>query len=246
MRIAVAGGTGLAGRRVVQAARERGHDVAVLARSRGVDAASGAGLREALRNIDVVVDTLNVPTLKAGESEEFFRATTGRLLEAERDVGVAHHVILSIVNCDRAPYGYYAGKVAQEAAVTAADVPWTILRTTQFHDFAAQVYARARVGPLHIAPRMRTQPVSLAEVAGRLVDLAEAPPAGRATDLAGPREESLVAMVRAYARATGRGGWIPGLPQPGPLGRAQRDGSLLPSPDADRGTGTFGQWLASR
>ncbi|MCR2783666.1 MULTISPECIES: SDR family oxidoreductase [unclassified Microbacterium] len=245
MRIVVAGGTGLAGRRVVATARERGHDVVALSRSSGTDAASGAGLRDALTNADVVVDTLNVATLNARESEEFFRATTANLLAAEGDVGVAHHVALSIVNCDRAPYGYYTGKVAQESLVTQGEVPWTILRVTQFHDFAAQMFTQARVGPLRFAPRMRTQPVAIGEVAARLVDLAEAAPAGRATDLAGPREESLAAMVRAYARATGRGGWIPAVPLPGRYGRAQRDGTMLPGPDADRGTGTFGQWLAT-
>lgn len=148
--------------------------------------------------------------------------------------------------CDRAPHGYYAGKVAQESLITAGEVPWTILRTTQFHDFAAQLFASARVGPVHLAPRMRTQPVSLDEVATRLVDLAEAPPVGRARDLAGPREESLVEMIRAYARATGHRGWVPAVPLPGPLGRAQRDGILLPGPDADHGTVTFAQWLATR
>lgn len=242
----MAGGTGAAGSRVVQVARSRGHDVVIVTRGTGADATSGAGLRDALKNVDVVVDTLNIATLDARESEEFFRATTGRLLAAEGDVGVGHHVALSIVNCDRTPYGYYAGKVAQESLITADEVPWTILRTTQFHDFAAQMFASARVGPVHLAPRMRTQPVSLDEVAARLVDLAEAPPAGRARDLAGPKEETLVDMVRAYARAAGHRGWIPALPLPGPFGRAQRDGTLLPGPDADRGTGTFAQWLATQ
>ena len=37
MRIAVIGGTGVAGRATVAALRQAGHDVAVLARSRGVD-----------------------------------------------------------------------------------------------------------------------------------------------------------------------------------------------------------------
>lgn len=37
MRIAVVGGTGVAGRHAVAAARRKGHDVVVIARSRGVD-----------------------------------------------------------------------------------------------------------------------------------------------------------------------------------------------------------------
>ena len=48
VRIAVAGGTGLAGRHTVAALRQAGHDAVVLARSVGVDLASGDGLAAAL------------------------------------------------------------------------------------------------------------------------------------------------------------------------------------------------------
>ena len=112
-------------------------------------------------------------------------------------------------------------------------MPWTILRATQFHEFAEQIYARAKIGPFHVAPRMRTQPIAAREVAAHLVALAEAAPAGRTRDLAGPREESLVEMVRGLRPGAGSRAWIPAIPLPGRLGRAQRDGSLLPGPDAD-------------
>jgi uncharacterized protein YbjT (DUF2867 family) len=244
MRIAVAGGTGVLGRIVVGEARRRAHDVVVLSRSEGVDLTSGAGASRALAGADVVIDVLSVVTLKAATSVEFFEATTRTLLDAEREAGVAHHLALSIAGVDRAPFDYYAGKVAQERLVEASTTPWTILRATQFHEFAAQMYERVAVGPLHLAPRMRTQPVAAAEVATRLVDLAEAPAQGRVRDLAGPQEESLVDMVRRYARARGIRGWIPAVSLPGEFGRAQRDGSLLPGSDSDRGRVTFADWLA--
>jgi uncharacterized protein YbjT (DUF2867 family) len=92
---------------------------------------------------------------------------------------------------------------------------------------------------------MRTQPVAAREVAERLIDSVEAGPAGRVPDLAGPREESLVEMIRAYAVATGHRGWIPAISLPGALGRAQRDGSLLATPDAVLGRQTFAEWLSA-
>lgn len=245
MRIAVAGGTGQVGSRVIEAARERGHDVVVLARGAGVDVREGAGLDAALEGVAAVVDVLGVTTLDARSSIAFFEATTRSLLAAEARAGVGHHLALSIVGTDRAPEGYYAGKLAQERLVEAGDVPWTILRATQFHEFAAQVHARGGLGPFRVAPRMRTQPVAAREVGARLVELAEAGPSGRAADLAGPHEESLVDMVRAYARWRGSRAWIPAVSLPGPLGRAQRDGTLLPGPDAARGSQTFDEWLAS-
>jgi uncharacterized protein YbjT (DUF2867 family) len=241
--IAVAGGTGTVGRHVVDAARKRGYDVRVLARSTGVDLITGEGLDRALDGVEAVIDTANLSTTSADASVAFFGTTTRTMLEAEARASVRHHVALSIVGVDRAPEGYYAGKAAQEALVAAGPVPWTIQRATQFHDFAAQLYAGAKLGPVHLAPRMRTQPVSTEEVAEALIGLVEAGPSGRARDLAGPREEALVDMIRAYARAIGHRGWIPAINLPGALGRAQRDGSLLPSPDAERGRQTFAEWV---
>jgi uncharacterized protein YbjT (DUF2867 family) len=246
MRIAVAGGTGRVGHHVVEIARRRDHDVVVLTRHHGVDLTAGAGVSRALEGVDAVIDVVSVDTLDAKASAAFFEATTRALLDAAAAASVGHHIALSIVGIDRAPHGYYAGKLAQERLIHDGPVPWTILRATQFHEFAAQIFASAKIGPLHVAPKMRTRPIAAAEVAARLVALAEAQPGGRVPDLAGPREESLVDMVRRYARAHGSRAWIPAVPLPGALGRAQRDGSLLPGPDADLGRQTFADWLADQ
>ena len=50
-------------------------------------------------------------------------------------------------------------------------VPWTLLRATQFHEFAGQLHAQLRFGPFHPVPVMRSQPVAAREVAERLVAL---------------------------------------------------------------------------
>jgi uncharacterized protein YbjT (DUF2867 family) len=245
MRIAVAGGTGEVGRHVVAVARERGHDVVVLARASGVDLVDGTRAAAALAAVEVVIDVTNMNTLEAAESVAFFEAVTRTLLAAEVEAGVGHHVVLSIVGIDAAPEAYYAGKLAQERLVQNGPIPWTILRATQFHEFALQIYERAKIGPLHIAPKMRIQPIAAREVAEHLVSLAEAPPAGRARELGGPAEERLVDMVRAVARHRGSRAWIPAIPLPGATGRAQRDGSLLPGRDAVLGTQTYAEWLAA-
>lgn len=246
MRIAIAGGGGTVGERVTRAVRKRGHEAVVLSRTAGVDVRDPGAVRRSLEGVDAVVDVLNISTLNADRATAFFTVATATLLDAEKAAGVGHHVALSIVGVDRAPHGYYAAKLAQERLVESGDVPWSIQRATQFHDFARQMYDGARLGPLHLAPRGRVQPVGAEEVADRLVDLAEGGPAGRVADLAGPQEESLERMLRAYARAQGVGGWIPAISLPGGLGRAQRDGSLLPGPGAILGRQTFDTWLSGR
>ncbi|MGF3055685.1 SDR family oxidoreductase [Microbacterium sp. YY-01] len=244
MRIAVAGGSGKVGAEVVRVAHERGWDTRVLSRSAGVDVRTGAGLAEAVAGCSAVIDVLGVATLNARLAEEFFLTTTKNLLAAEESAGVTHHITLSIVGVDRAPYGYYGAKLAQERAVEASPVAWTLQRTTQFHDFAEQMFHRMGLGVLHPVPRMRTQPVDVHEVAVRLIDAVDNGPVGRARDLAGPHEEDLGTMMRAWARHRGYRALMPRVPLPGAFGRAMRNGDVLPGSDTDIGAVSFAQWLA--
>jgi uncharacterized protein YbjT (DUF2867 family) len=243
MKIAVAGGTGVVGRPTVAAVREAGHTPVVLARSTGVDLVSGAGVDAALEGVDAVIYTANVTTLRADEAREFFTVASGNLAAAAARAGVRHLVLLSIVGIDRMPYDYYAGKVAQEAVVESSAVPWTILRATQFHEFAAQLFERAKLGPLHVAPRARVQPIAAREVGAHLAGLATGSAQGRAGELAGPREERLDEMVKAFARRSGHRGWIPSVSLPGAQMKGMRAGLALPGSDAVLGRQTFDEWL---
>jgi uncharacterized protein YbjT (DUF2867 family) len=245
MRIAVAGGTGAVGRHVVEAARSRGHEPVILSRSAGVDLESGAGLADALAGADAVIDVASVTSTSEARSVAFFEATTRHLLEAEAAAGVPHHIALSIIGVPAVPYGYYAGKARQEELVSASTGGWTILRAAQFHEFAAQMVVRGRVGPVIVCPGMRCRPIAAAEVAEALVAIAEGAPRGVDRELAGPREESMPDLVRRYLRHAGRRLPVLGVSVPGGFGRALRDGSLLPGPDAALGTETFDAWLAT-
>ncbi|MEY9877241.1 uncharacterized protein YbjT (DUF2867 family) [Streptacidiphilus sp. MAP12-33] len=242
MRIAVAGGTGAVGRLVVDAAQAAGHETVVLARAAGVDLLTGDGLPAALKGADAVVDVCNVTSMGARRSVAFFEQTTGRLLEAGRAAGVGHHVALSIVGCDRVDFGYYLGKRRQEELVLASGVPGSVLRATQFHEFAAQLLDRSR-GPVAVVPVMRSQPVAAREVAEALVRLAEQAPVGQAPELAGPREENMPDLTRRVLRARGRRTPVLALRLPGAVGRAMAGTGLLPTGPGQRGTETFDAWL---
>jgi uncharacterized protein YbjT (DUF2867 family) len=243
MNIAVAGGTGIVGRHVVSIARDRGHQAMGLSRSEGVDLVTGHGLSQALEGMDTVIDVSGIQTLARKAAVDFFTAATNNLLRAGNAAGVKHHVALSIVGADKAAAGYYAGKLAQEELVSRGDIPWTILRSTQFHEFAVQVLKRSALGPLALVPRMATRPVAAHEVAEALVDAAEAGPQGRAADLGGPRVEQLVDMVRAYAEQSGQKKLVLGFTAPGPLWKAMRSGALLPEAGAAVGLQRFDEWL---
>ena len=242
MRVAVAGGTGLVGREVVRVLEARGHEPVVLARSVGVDLVSGAGLSTTLAGADVVVDVSNTVTMSRRKAVAFFAAAARNLGRAAADAGVGHVVVLSIVGIDRVDAGYYAGKRVQEDVVLSGPVPATVLRATQFHEFAGQLLARMR-GPVALVPRMPVQPVAAREVAAALVDLAVAAPVGRAPELAGPQRLELVDLARQVRHAQRSRRLVVPIRVPGSLGRALAAGGLIPTGEGLRGEVTFAQWL---
>ncbi|TNB70473.1 NAD-dependent epimerase/dehydratase family protein [Arthrobacter sp. BB-1] len=243
MRIAVAGGTGTVGRHVVAVAKERGHDVVSLSRAEGVDLVNGRGLARALAGMDTVIDVSGIQTTSTKQAVDFFTNATQNLLAAEMDAGVQHHVALSIVGIDGATSGLYAGKLVQEDEVRHGGIPWTLLRSTQFHEFVPLTVKIGSVGPLVAVPKMVTQPIAAREVAEALVDAAEAGPRGRITDLGGPRTEELADLVRTYLAKTGERKKVLEAVLPGRMGKAMRSGALVPAPGAAVGRQTFQQWL---
>jgi uncharacterized protein YbjT (DUF2867 family) len=246
VRIAVAGGTGLAGRQTVKALRRSGHDAVVIARSVGVDLTTGDGLADALVDVDAVIDVTNTPTVDPEEAREFFATTTGQLLAAEHHVGVSHHVVLSIVGVERVEgNGHYAGKRAQERAALAGPVPATIVRATQFFDFAAMVVGWTRRGQVATVPPLLVQPVAVSDVGDVLIEVAAGEPQHGVAELAGPELQDLVDMARRTLAA--RKTPLRLIPSwRGPFGVEMAGEVLLPGPDAQIAPTTFEAWLGAQ
>lgn len=246
MRVAVAGGTGLVGHFTVAALRRMGHDPVVVARSTGVDLTTGTGLDDVLAGVEAVIDATSTAATDTSAAQEFFGTTTGRLLAAEQRAGVRHHVVLSIVGVDRVEgNGHYAGKRRQEALVQAGSVPFTILRATQFHEFAALVVGWTRRGDTAVVPPLLVQPVAAADVGRMLAEVAIGPPQGRAADLAGPEPQDLVDMARRTMTARGDAVRLVASWRDGPFGVEMAGEVLLPGPHARIAATTFETWLAS-
>ncbi len=254
MRLAVAGGTGVVGKFVVEAAAEAGHEVVSLSRRTGVDVRTGEGLAEALRGVEVIVDTTNAGTTNRDKATAFFTEVTRNLGVVGAGEGVARLVILSIVGLERVPgYGYYEAKLAHEKAAMSGLLPATIVRATQFHEFPAQVLSWTRHGPFAVVPRSRIQPVAARAVGRVLLDVAVAPAGGSGAgagsgpgnrvEVAGPEEADLVSLARAVVRHRGERLWVVPIRVPGPAGKAMREGGQLPTSDVRTVGPTFSEWI---
>lgn len=244
MRIAVIGGTGMAGRHTVQAMENAGDQAVVISRSRGVDVTTGQGLDEALAGVDVVVDVTNVQADDIEATRRLFGDATRNLLVAEKRAGVKHHILLSIVGIERIDANaHYAGKRMQEELIEASGIPYTIQRATQFHEFAEMVVGWTRKGDVAEIPPILVQPVAAADVGHVLAEIASGAPRGRAVDLAGPGPEDLVDMARRTLAARGQS--IRLLPswRSGVYGTEAAGEILLPGPGARLASTTFDEWL---
>lgn len=245
MRIAVAGATGRIGRLTTAALEAAGHQTVPLSRRAGVDAYTGSGLADAMAGADAVIDVTNNPSQDLAEIVDFFGTVTKNLLAAGEKAGVRHHVLLSIVGLDhnsRAPH--YAGKREQERLVASGPVPWSIVRATQFHDFAAMVAGWAeKDGTATIAPLL-VQPIAQDDVAAILADVAAGAPLGYKLDIAGPETQDLVDMARRTFAVRGKD--IKLVPTwRGNFGTDMAGEILLPGDGARLGTITFEDWLAA-
>jgi uncharacterized protein YbjT (DUF2867 family) len=254
--ILLTGGTGTLGRLVLPRLRATGAAVRVLSRkphepADGVDyvtgdLATGAGIDEAVAGVATIVHCAGTAKGDEHKAETLVRAATR--------AGSPHLVFISVVGADRIPvvsrfdraaFGYYAAQRAAEEVVAGSGLPWTTLRATQFHDLIlATVRPVAKLPVVPYLAGMRFQPVDAAEVADRLVELAQGAPAGLVPDLAGPRIYPHEELVRSYLRATHRRRLLLPLRMAGGAARALRDGANL-APDRAVGQRTWEEFLAS-
>lgn len=235
MRCAVLGATGTIGRLVCERASARGHEVVPLSRAGGVDALTGRGLDPALAGADVVVDCLDVKTVRARRAEHFFTTTAATVLQAAGRAGVGRLVVVSIACVDdlavARALGYYRAKASQEEVYRRGPVPTTVVRSTQWFELVGDLVRRTRVGPVAVLPTMRIAPLAAVRAADLVVRQAEqgGGPAHRVATIRGPESMTAACAARVLSAAGRSAGRPPRLIGQLPyLGRAIAGGALVP------------------
>ena len=242
-KIAVAGATGRVGRHVVDVLEERGYDVVPMSRVFGVDIITREGLAEALAGVDSIVDAATGPSPEEEAATAFFTTAARNLQEVGRQAGVRRMVVVSIIGTDRFMSGYGAAKVAHEQAALAGPIPARVLRAAQFHEFVEQLMQWGTQGEVAYVPKMRTQLVAARAVAEVVADLLGEPEwtGAPVSEVAGPREESLVEAATLFASRRGLPLKVEGVSDP--TQEVNESGGLLPGPDARLVGPTFEAWL---
>jgi uncharacterized protein YbjT (DUF2867 family) len=242
MRVAVVGG-GQSGKAIERALLARGADARLFSRSTGFDVTRDDAT-ERLKQSDVIVEAMSRFTMSKRTATQFFSHSTRAIAAAARTLGT-RHLLLSIVNCELSEvqgYGYFAGKAAQEREAASVGGNLTIIRSTQWFEFARQNLDRMKFGPISLVPQMKIKPVALDAVAGVIADFATGHRTGSFAEFAGPEVTTLWEMTK---HLSDKGSLPVPMPIPGRMGRAFRGGALIPGKSADVIGPTFAQWLES-
>jgi uncharacterized protein YbjT (DUF2867 family) len=118
---------------------------------------------------------------------DFFTRSSANLAAAAEQAGLGHYVALSIVGVDGLPEsGYMRAKVVQEKAIAESGLPYTIVRATQFQEFAAAIVGSLDVGDEVRAPDALIQPIAADDVAAEVTRVAAGSPRDGVVNIGGP------------------------------------------------------------
>jgi uncharacterized protein YbjT (DUF2867 family) len=203
MKIVIIGGTGLIGSQLADKLRQLEQTVIAASPASGVNTITGEGLEEALNGTDVVVDVSNSPSFEDKAVMDFFTTATTNLLAAATSASVSHYVALSVVGVDRLPgSGYLRAKLVQEDLIRGAGIPYSILRSTQFFEFADRIAQSATIGSeIHVSTGA-IQPIASEETVAALSDIVIHPPLNRFVEVGGPERMPMSEFIRYYVTTT--------------------------------------------
>ncbi|WP_322404514.1 SDR family oxidoreductase [Massilia luteola] len=244
MKIVVIGGTGLIGSKTVTILRQRGHEVVAASPKSGINSVTGEGLQQAMAGAQVVIDLANSPSWEDQAVLEFFQTSSRNLLAAEAEAGVRHHVALSIAGTDRMPdNGYFRAKVAQEEAIVASGIPYTIVRATQFMEFLGGIADSGMVGNVVKLAPGQFQPIASDDVAANVAEVALATPRMGIVEIAGPERAPLNEFIARYLKAVGDPRQVVSDPEARYFGGKVGEHSLVPLGEARLGRIGLDEWL---
>jgi uncharacterized protein YbjT (DUF2867 family) len=210
-----------------------------------IDLASGIGLKEAVEDVDCIIHAASAAT-PFRRTQKVDVAGTERLLHQAQRAGVGHFFYISIVGIDRIPFSYYRYKLAAEKVIEQADLPWTILRATQFHSLLDMfTHGLAKLPIMFVPKDFRVQLIDSGEVADEIVQAIRQGPSAHLPDLGGPQLQTWGELVQPWLAYQPFSRQVCHLPVPGKVGAGFRAGYNT-IPERPSGIMTWADWLHQR
>jgi len=246
MKLAIIGGTGLIGSKLVTGLREHGHEAVPASPDTGVNTLTGEGLAEVLQGASVVVDVSNSPSFEEAAVMKFFTTSTQNLLEYAAAAGVSHYVALSVVGTERIPDSpYLRAKDAQEKLIKAGGIPYSIVHATQFFEFIKRMADEATDGTTVRLPHVLIQPMAADDVAKAVAKIAVGAPVNGTVEVAGPQQFRFDDLIRQGLSARNDPREVVVDPHARYFGAELGERSLIPAGEARLGEIRLQEWLGA-
>jgi uncharacterized protein YbjT (DUF2867 family) len=245
MKIVVIGGTGLIGSKVVASLNEEDHEAVAASPDTGVNTLTGEGLAEVLEGAEAVIDVSNSPSFEDEAVMEFFTTATTNVLAAAAEAGVRHYVALSVVGADRVPEsGYLRAKAAQEKLIDGSSIPSTVVRATQFYEFAKRIADDATDDDVVRLPHVLFQPIAADDVAAAVCEVSQRVPADGIVEIGGPEQYRFDEFIRNALAAKDDSRTVVADPEARYFGAVLEERSLVPDNAVHLGGIRFDDWLS--
>jgi len=245
MKLAIIGGTGLIGSKLVTRLREHSHEAVPASPDTGVNTLTGEGLADTLQGASVVVDVSNSPSFEEAAVMEFFTKSTRNLLEYAAAARVIHYVALSVVGTERIPDSpYLRAKNAQEALIKGGRIPYSIVHATQFFEFIKRIADDATEGTTVRVPLALIQPMAADDVANAVARVAVGTPLNGTVEVAGPEAVRFDELIREGLRARNDSRTVVADPHARYFGAELGERSLIPADGARLGEIRLDEWLS--
>ena len=228
----ITGGTGTLGKELISVFQQKSIPYSTASRTRpqrqenwlNLDLETGAGINEAVEGKKIILH-LASSTKKISKNNDL--VGTQKLLQAAKKNNISHFIYISIVGIDKVPLSYYQLKLQAEKEIINSGIPYTILRATQFHDFADNMLHNLLKFPLAIIPKkIKLQPIETKIVAQQLFTITQGQPLRKTINLGGKEILELEAMVNSWLQSQRKSKILFGLPLIGRTLHALKNGGL--------------------
>lgn len=183
---------------------------------------TGDGLDEALKDCNTVIHLASNSSNRNAAPDS---VTTNTLIKLCKDVNLKHFIYVSIVGIDKMETPYYKEKLKSEDIVKLSGLPYTILRTTQFHEFTEMLLDRYVKRPIgFLIKSMKFQSIETTAVANKLIGLYRIGPSGSILNQGGPEILTAGKMAKLLFKARGETSFIIPVPVKGSLPLAFKNG----------------------
>lgn len=225
--ILITGGTGRLGKALSRLFSERGIDRTLASRRKPagkdnwvfIDLLRKQGIEQAVEGKKIIFHLAH--DLKSDST------VTQNLLDALKGKPGIHLIYISIVGIDAVPMKYYREKLKSEQAIAGSGVAYSILRATQFHQYAEYVISSFLRFPVCFLPKkVLVQPVQVEVVARELFHISQGAPLNGIRNIGGSEVLTLGEMAKLWLKATKKKRIILPLPLRGAVGKALREGGL--------------------